>query len=286
MRRLGLILALLCSLASAQWLPHTGPGAHTSSSPIPIPPGTASVFSNLQTSTNFVLCANYFSGCRAGTPSCVGTSSYTVGNAVPSLSSGGSLKLTNTTNSGSPEGCNVLLYNHLGCTFSNGNTCANITNMLLDIEVNPQPTPGRLVGYEFDPDVFTEAVGGNWTTKASIACYSSNNHWHVYNQSGNLPTGGAWESTPYPCTLNSTDAGKWNHIQLWVTIDQTAHTYTFQALVYNGVTVIDPAHSITYNSWNNDAGKELNMETQIDNTSTPGTNIGYYDNWTFTVWHN
>lgn len=189
----------------------------------------------------------------------------------------------------STTGCNVLVYRHLtGGPFdqdvgSTKTALGTITNAYADFYAYIQPG-ANVTGPEFDPDIFT--TSGPWTTKASIACYHSSDKWNFYNQSGNLPTGGAWVASAISCDLN-TVTGTWRHIQLWTTHDQvTAHNYTFKLLVVDGVKVIATSlgNTITYNSWNHSSGNQLNVEFQGDNNSSAGTYIEYIDKWTFKVW--
>lgn len=268
-----------------------GGGGGGGSSDLPSIPSNATTFSNLQRSSgnpgSWTECdAN--TSCAAGTPSCVGSASLTFGITGPALSSYGSAKFIDTTNSGSPQGCNVLYYRHLGNSWaaddsSGTNTLAGLTNGFLDLYVYPVPG-SNIIGYEFDPDIY---VGNNWTAKASLACYaSSGGKYNLYDQSGNLPTGGAWASTSHSCDWNTTGANQWHHVQLWITFNQTAHTYTYKTLVVDGTTIISTAlsNTVTYNMWNHNSGNTLNIEMQIDRTSTAGTSTGYYDNYKFVVW--
>lgn len=206
-----------------------------------------------------------------------------------------STTLTLTTSAGTQSGAayasttgwNHLQYRHLGSSWAQGtgsgtNTVGALTNLYMDFYTYIKNPQSNIVGPEWDPDVYT---ANTWTYKASIACYASSNKWNLYNQAGNLPTGGAWVPTTYSCDMVSSP-NAWRHIQLWITIDQTAHTYTYKLLAVDGTKVIATslANTVTYSGWAHGSGNNLNIQNQMDNNSSSGTNTVLMDKWTFNVW--
>ena len=258
--------------------------------PLPTVPANAKTFHNLQidgtSPFNYIVC-NANTGCRAGTPSCHGSAAISFGDFTHNLSVGGSLKFTNTTNSGSPTGCNTLIYRHLGTSWLSDDgtrtvTLAGITNALLHWHVYITPSSGGVVGPEWDPDWY---VAHAWTYKASIACYTTSGTgvWAVYDQSIQN-----WRKTSTPCHMNTTGANAWHEFYLWVTINQTTHKYTYQALVLDGATIFSPTSppnvGNTFSGWAHDSGDELNTEFQWDNKSAAGTSTEWLDEGEFSVW--
>ena len=237
----------------------------------PTPPANAKTFSNLNVASGnpgtWTIC-NANNSCAAGTPSGIGSATVTPGTP---------LTFTNVTGSGSPSGWNTLLYRHMGASFLSDDgtrtiAIGSIQNAIYDVVITPTFTTGQIVGYEFDPDIFVDSGGtGNWTAKVSIACYTSDNKWHLYNQAIQ-----SWVATTYPCTMSTSGSGTTNELKYYVTYDWTNHQYTYQNVVFNGVTVFGPANAVTYGMWNHDSGNELNFEVQIDNHSSPTTASGTY----------
>jgi hypothetical protein len=79
-------------------------------------------------------------------------------------------------------------------------------------------------------------------------------------------------------------SGNWHHFQLYGQMnDETGGTYTYQTLVLDGEAVFQNLGLICDSS-SAVSGVELNVEQQIDNETTAGTNSVYYDNYNFWVW--
>ena len=265
--------------------------------PLPTPPSTATTFSNLQESAGtgaWTLC-NYNvvysdgSHCAAGGTGTSGSATLTYGQ-TPKVSSGGSLKFTNTG-----ANFNTLYYRHLGNSWpqndgTGNNSLPNIGNMLLDLYFYAEPT--SLNAYEFDPDLGTGTAAGSYAYKASLQCdHAGGDVWRLFK------TTGGWVKTTYPCNFGtSAGVNKWHHIQLYVTFNQGGKSYTYQTLVVDGTTVFSPSSpapgqpyfacgpSTSTAKCGAQLGDNVNIEMQIDNGATAGTNIGFYDNYTLTIW--
>lgn len=180
---------------------------------------------------------------------------------------------------------NTLAYRHLGCTNSSGSTdCSNVQNMLLDVWFYPTSTT-NVQQFEFDPDVFYN----NNKFAASVACRLAGtkpNYWYLWNSLGD-----DWVVTPFPCGATTTTPGQsvaantWHHLQLYVTynVSSDGGSYTYQTFVWDGQTVFQN-YGENYTA-GSQTGNMLNVEQQIDNTSTSGANnTAYYDDYVLSVW--
>ena len=155
-----------------------------------------------------------------------------------------------------------------------GATCASVTNLLDDLWFWIDTSSTTLTALEFDPDMSND---GGYTYSASMQCQASSSHWRYWNE-----LGGAWVDSGYSCGVLS-QKGSWHHFQLYATINHTAHTYTYVALVVDGVTVFSGG-TTTYSAQNNGWSNNLWVQEQIDNTSSTGTNMVYYDTYTLSAW--
>jgi hypothetical protein len=228
----------------------------------------------------------------AGQPIKINSGSYTISSVTDAT------HLTLTATAGTQSGVayldtgqwNTLWYQYMsphGGPWTGGDssslTIGNITNLVYDISIYPIPG-ANLTGYEFDPDIFKTP----YRYVMSVACYTTGAHdWRVYDSGG-----GGWIATGIPCSLDTADINAWNRLQWWVTIDQTAHTYTYQAMVYTNAsgphTLWSPSSPLvgigTYNA-GSASYNELNVQFQIDNVSgQAGTSTAYYDNFSLTAW--
>jgi hypothetical protein len=231
----------------------------------------------------------------AGLPISINSTSYTISSVTDSTH----LVLTATagTQSGvtyaSTTGFNTLNYQHLGpgpWMANDGTssvTLGGVSHAVLDFCFYGAPNAGGLTGYEWDPDFF---VAATWTYKISLACYHTSDKWYVYDQSIQN-----WRQTNTSCALNTTGASQWHHLQLYATIDQTNHQYTYQSLVLDEVPIWTPSNPPTcpslsnaacptFGAWNHNSGTQGNVEMQIDSTSTTGTSTGYYLGYNYSIW--
>lgn len=249
----------------------------------PTPPGNAYTILHMESQAWTVCNAN--TGCHAGTPNCQGTATISTPTTNPFGNGQAALKFVNTTNPGSPEGCNTLLYHHFGKGPFGVWALGAITNALYEFDFYWTPSSGGVFGVEFDPDIF---LNNTWTIKASLACYTDlGGVWAVYNQAIQN-----WVHTTTPCSMNGTGANKKHHIKYWVTYNLTATqpTYTFQRTEVDGVAqwtpTAPPNTGSTFNAWLHPFGSDLNAEVQIDNKQGAGTSTAWYQNFTMTVWGN
>lgn len=242
-------------------------------SPLPTPPSNATHYSNLQNQSGnpgaWSLC-NSSNKCAG--PVETGSSSNSFGNATPSLS-GASMGQTSTGSY-----FNTMYYRHLGCP-SGG--CTSATNFLDDVWFYVPATTTHLQALEFDPD----AYDGSYEYFMSMQCDSASGKWRFWDMAA-----GAWtvqnasgDTIPtYSCSL-LTKTNQWHHFQLYGTMDFASHTYTYETFVVDGVTVYDNIAN-TYSAKSYSGTPTLNIEQQIDNNSTAGTNTVYYDNYNLSVW--
>jgi len=92
--------------------------------------------------------------------------------------------------------------------------------------------------------------------------------------------------TNYPCTTTTLAPGSWHHFQLYATFNTTAHTYTYETFVFDGVTVFQNLGT-TYEASPLHGSKALNIEQQIDNgggTNPVPNNTNYYDRINLWAW--
>jgi hypothetical protein len=200
--------------------------------------------------------------------------------------SGSSMKETST-------GASYDTLGYLHITPCPTTQCANLTNYLDDFWLYiPASDNGTLRALEFDPDLF---IGGTTSTtfKMSMQCDSASGNWQFWNEKTGhwIPrdaTSGDPTAPTYPCAMSTSQdqwkSGNWHHFQLYGQMnDETGGTYTYQTLVLDGEAVFQNLGLICDSS-SAVSGVELNVEQQIDNETTAGTNSVYYDNYNFWVW--
>lgn len=266
-----------------------------SSSSLPFVPLSAQVFSNLQlkpaaTAQQQWMPCNSSNGCAG--PQTSGTPFQAFGVASPSLSG------TSMQQGSTGANFNTMYYLHLGCLTNGG--CDAVQNMLEDMWF--QPASNQTVQqFEFDPDLFDTQKHKYFATVACRLVGTNAMYWFLWNSVGNgdgtianqgLNNGsGAWDQTPFPCTLTTVAAGAWHHLQLHVTFDTNSKRYAYQTFVYDGVSVFSNynqsfgAYTLTPQETANGYNAAINIEQQIDNTSAATSqNSVFYDNYTLSVW--
>jgi hypothetical protein len=232
---------------------------------IPTVPGNGTTFSHLErtagnpgtwTSCSGTVCAG---GSNTGSPA------HSFNNASPSLS-GTSMSQTSNGNS-----FNTLYFRHLGCPDGD---CTTYNNFLVDLWFYPPTTTTTHVqAFEFDPDLYLAGYG----YFASVQCDYASGKWRLYDTNGH-----AWVTTTYTCTLAT---NTWHHLQLYVTLDNVAHTYTYMTFYVDDASIFTNLGT-TYSAKNGGyALQSLNIEQQIDNDSSATATTAYYDNYFFSVWH-
>jgi len=255
-------------------------GAHASyvatnvtvnSSPLPTPPGDATLYPNLQNASGNPGTWSPCTGSCAGSGGS-GSGSDSFSNPSPSLSHAS----MGQTSNGSYF--NTMYYRHLGCPSAG---CTGVSNFLDDVWFYVPSTAAHLQALEFDPDVYD----GSYEYFMSMQCDSASGKWRFWDMAagkwtvqsssgGTIPT--------YNCGLLS-QTNQWHHLQLYGTMNYSAKTYTYQTFVIDGVTVYSNIGN-TYDAKTYSGGETLNIEQQIDNNSSAGTNTVYYDNYNLWVW--
>jgi hypothetical protein len=145
------------------------------------------------------------------------------------------------------------------------------TNLLLDFYVQlDQDSLTNAQSLEFDPFQF---VGG-YNYMAGSQCNYAAGLWDIYDAAD-----GHWVHTTVPCKKFSADT--WHHIQWYVTVDHTAHTYTYVTLVVDGQPYsIGMTEGAKNNGWNNNVG----VQWQLDVNSKGDGYHEWVDQASLTVW--
>ncbi len=233
----------------------------TASTPGIVDHGTT-LFTNLQNQAgpqpNWVAC--FLPSCDPG-GSGLGTATVTFGSTA--LSSDSLILTVNGNN------VNGLAYRHLPVVSYTG-----VTGMTEDEDFYIPSTTTHLQAMEFDPDLFT----GTHKYFASMQC-RNDGKWYFWNTAimdwtllnssgGTIPT--------YSCSL-LTATNVAHHFHLEVSVDTTAHTYTYNTMIIDGVTVYSGLGN-TYAAITDSGTATVNIEQQLDNDSTATTNVVYYAN--------
>jgi len=239
------------------------------STPTATAPGTCSngisYFTNLQNTAGggtWVAC--FLPSCNPGGSTPSGTPTVTFGSTA--LSSDSLIMTVAGANA------NLLGYRHLGCP--NG-SCTAITGMTEDEDFYIPSSTTHLQALEFDPDIYT----GTHKYFASMQCDSASGKWRFWNTATDswtvLNSSGGVIPT-YNCTVlaatNST-----HHFHLEVSFNTTAHTYTYNTLTLDGTPVYSGIGN-TYSALADSGTATVNIEQQIDNDGSAGTNVVYYGN--------
>jgi hypothetical protein len=248
------------------------------SSSLPTPPGNAISYPNLQNTAGnpgtWTICDG---GCAGSQSGATGTDGFSFGVASPSLS-GAAMKFFSTSTHNGLE-WNSLGYRHLGCP-SGG--CTARSNFLEDMWFYVPSSSSALQALEYDPGVYD----GSFKYFASMQCDSVSGDWRFWNSAGNTwtvktSTGGTLPI--HPCNLLS-KTNSWHHYQLYITMNFTSHTVTYETFVVDGVTVYSDIAN-TYGAFAISGTPTINIEQQIDNKSTSTvTNSEYLDNYNLSVW--
>ena len=240
-------------------------------SPLPTPPASATVYSNLQSATGsngkWQICNGSCSG-SAGT----GSSTITLAATNAPTLTGASLEETSTG-----PAFNTLGYLKPPCPTAG---CTSVSNFLDDVWFYIPSTTTALQALEFDPDVYD----GSYEYFMSMQCDSASGAWRFWNMNaGNWTTaGGSTNVSAYPCTL-LTQTNQWHHFQLYGIMNYSAHLYTYQTMVVDGVTIYQNLGN-SYPARSYSSGEAINVEQQIDNNASATSNSVYYDNYSLTVW--
>ncbi len=140
---------------------------------------------------------------------------------------------------------------------------------------------------EFDPD-YTDADG--YVYKMSMECTSPNNtgepsEWNYWDQTEANEGGSGWQPTGESCSNVWANMENWQHLQIYVTVNNSAHTYAYQSVLYNsGPVSWSNMSSTAINAANKNWTPNVYVEQEIDNTEDGGTSEVYYDDYYLTVW--
>ncbi len=236
-------LCLTASLASAQ-----------ASNGLPIPPPSATVFSQIEQMSGWNSC---------DTPSCAGgdgggTYWMAQNQTTPSLSGSS----TEVYNSGVWN--NALWWNKLGAHDT-------ATNLLWDfyVQLDSNAAAGAQ-SLEYDSFQF---VGG-YNYMIGSQCNIAAGVWDVWDE-----LNGHWIHTTIAC--HGFPAGTWHHIQWYVTTNHTNHTYHYATLVVDGV-----AHFVnaTYTAKDLNWGDNIGVQYQLDVNASGHGYSEWFDQVKLTVW--
>ena len=162
-----------------------------------------------------------------------------------------------------------------------GPECASVSNFLDDLYFYIPASTNGLQALEFDPDLYS----GGYEYFMSMQCDSVSGDWRFWDMATNswMILNGSGGTIPvYPCAV-LTKTGSWHHFQLYGTISQSNHTYTYQTFVFDDVTIYKTLGN-TYPAKASSQPSEINIEQQIDNNSTAISNTVYYNDYNFWVW--
>ena len=134
---------------------------------------------------------------------------------------------------------------------------------------------------EYDPGVYD----GSYKSFASMQCDSASGDWRFWDSAANAwtiltSTGGTLPV--YKCNILS-QTNSWHHYQLYVTMNFTSHTITYETFVVDGVTVYSDLAN-TYSALANTGTPTINIEQQLDNHTKDVTDSEYLDNYYLYVW--
>jgi len=245
-------------------------------SSLPTPPENAIQYPNLQNNGvlgTWTICDGTCSGSTKGG---TGTDGFKFNVSSPSLSGAGMEMYSEGTTPG--DEWNTLGYQHLGCP-SGG--CTSVSNFLEDMWFYIPSSSTALQATEYDPGVYD----GSYKSFASMQCDSNSGDWRFWNSAANSwtilsSTGGTLPV--YKCNILS-EENSWHHYQLYVTMNFTSHTITYETFVVDGVTVYSDIAN-KYDALAYAGTPTINIEQQIDNHTADVTDSEYLDNYNLWVW--
>jgi hypothetical protein len=221
---------------------------------LPTPPSTAKVFTNIEQSTTWGACDS--AACAGGTGE--GTYWQALNQTSPSLS-GRSMEIYQDG-----TWSNALWWHYVGADDS-------ATNFLWDFYVQlDSASTDAAQALEYDAFQF---VGG-YNYMIGTECNYAAGVWDTWNEAA-----GNWLHTTIPCKKFT--ANEWHHIQWYMTNNHTAHTYTYQTLVVDGVAyTVNQTQAAKNLGWSDNTG----VQWQLDVNATGGGYHEWVDNATFTIW--
>lgn len=245
-------------------------------SSLPTPPENAIQYPNVQNNGvlgTWTICDGTCSGSTKGG---TGTDGFKFNVSSPSLSGAGMEMYSEGTTP--DDEWNTLGYQHLGCP-SGG--CTSVSNFLEDMWFYIPSSSTALQATEYDPGVYD----GTYKSFASMQCDSNSGDWRFWNSAANSwtilsSTGGTLPV--YKCNILSEEYS-WHHYQLYVTMNFTSHTITYETFVVDGVTVYSDIAN-KYDALAYAGTPTINIEQQIDNHTADVTDSEYLDNYNLWVW--
>lgn len=235
--------------------PQPPPPPTTTSAGLPTPPSTAKVFSNIEEmTTGWTNCGS--AACAGGN----GTSSYwqAFNQTTPSMD-GRSMQINNAG-----VWANALWWRKMGA-----NNAA--TNMLWDFWVYLDDKAAKY-GQSLEYDSF-QFVGG-YNYMIGTQCNYGAGVWDTWNEVTQK-----WLHTSIPCPKFA--ANTWHHIQQYVTMNHTNHTYTYKTFVIDGkVYNLNQTQPAKYLAWEDNLGAQW----QLDVNATGGAYSEWVDKAKLTIW--
>lgn len=229
--------------------------ATTPASALPTPPPTAKVFDNIDQMGGWNSCNS--SSCAGGSGK---SASWQALNQTNPSMDGRSMQLFN-----SGVWANALWWNKFGA-----NNLA--TNMLWDFWIYVDGTAApNTEALEFDSFQF---VGG-WNYMVGTQCNYGAGVWDTWNEG----TGRWIHNYSLPCPKFTPYT--WHHIQQYVTLNHTNHTYTYRTFVVDGkVMTLNQTQPAKYLAW----GDSVGAQWQIDVNATGAGVHEWVDKAKLTIW--
>jgi hypothetical protein len=213
------------------------------------------VFSNInQNTSNWASCGSV--SCAGGT----GAGAYwqAFNQSSPSLS-GQSMELYRDG-----SWANALWYHKVGAN-------DNATNMLGDFYAQLD-SASQSYGQALEYDMF-QFVGG-YNYMIGTQCDYGYGVWDIWNEATSQ-----WLHTSVKCAKFTPNT--WHHIQWYVTMNHSNHTYTYHTLVVDGVAyTINQTLPAQYLAWADNMG----VQWQLDVNASGGGFHEWVDNAKLTIW--
>ena len=227
-----------------------GPGAG-----LPTPPSNAVVFNNInQMSSGWVPCGD--SACAGGN----GGGNYwqALFQTTPSLS-GASMELYR-------DGVwdNALWHHKMGAHNS-------VTNVLFDFYLQVD-SASLQHAQALESEAF-QFVGG-WNYMLGTQCDYGLGKWDTWSEAS-----GHWLPTSIPCPKFSPNT--WHHVQQYITINHSNHSYTYKTFVIDGT-----VYNLNQTQYANNLGwgDNLGAQWQLDDNASGGGYHEWIDKAKLTVW--
>ncbi|HUO61416.1 MAG TPA: hypothetical protein VMU24_12160 [Candidatus Acidoferrales bacterium] len=230
-------------------------GGGTDTSALPNPPSTAKVYNKIEEMTSG------WNSC--GTASCAGGTGagsfwMALNQSNPSMD-GRSMEIYRDG-----KWANALWWHSMGANDS-------ATNMLWDFYIMTDSAAlSNAQALEYDAYQF---VSG-WNYMIGTECNYAAGVWDTWNENSQQ-----WLHTSVPCPKFS--ANQWHHIQMYLTLNHSNHTYTYRTFVIDGkVYNLNQTQPAKYLGWSDNIGAQW----QLDVNAGGGGFHEWIDNAKLTVW--